>query len=279
MKDVTRKLERTLGPETGDLCMRFGLHSGPVTAGVLQGDRSRFQLFGDTVNTAARMESNGKRNCIQVSETTASLLTDAGKGHWVTPREDAVSVKGKGEMRTFWIDTNEAIIRRRPTRGDSMKSTFTSDNMSVVTASTDERDDIEIDNQLPDGSAPPRGMLKAQQNMIWANSEVLDEMPPPLRRSSSDSTSRLIDWNVDILLRLLRQVAAKRLSQSRSELSPEMDFRSETTGAPLEEVAEIIALPSFDPISAKDRIDPESIELDEDAVFQLREYVTTIASL
>jgi class 3 adenylate cyclase len=44
MKDVTKKLVKLLGPETEDLRMRFGLHSGPVTAGVLRGERSRFQL-------------------------------------------------------------------------------------------------------------------------------------------------------------------------------------------------------------------------------------------
>ena len=48
---LTKQLEVTLGPDTGDLRLRVGLHSGPITAGVLRGERSRFQLFGDTVNT------------------------------------------------------------------------------------------------------------------------------------------------------------------------------------------------------------------------------------
>lgn len=44
-KVLVRKLEEILGPDTGELTMRFGLHSGPVTAGVLRGERARFQLY------------------------------------------------------------------------------------------------------------------------------------------------------------------------------------------------------------------------------------------
>ena len=51
MNNLTKKLEVTLGPDTGDLSLRIGLHSGQVTAGVLRGDKSRFQLFGDAMNT------------------------------------------------------------------------------------------------------------------------------------------------------------------------------------------------------------------------------------
>ena len=96
-------MEGTLGG-TRDLGLRIGLHSGPITGGVLRGDRRRFQLFGDTINTAARMESHSVKGRVQVSETTAQLLIQANKQHWLVQREDRIEAKGKGHLQTYWLD-------------------------------------------------------------------------------------------------------------------------------------------------------------------------------
>ena len=112
MNVLAKKLEESLGPDTGDLSLRVGIHSGPVTAGVLRGERARFQLFGDTVNTASRLETNGQAGRILVSKEFADLLQNAGKSAWVEERKDKITARGKGAMATYWLVGGNSGERR-----------------------------------------------------------------------------------------------------------------------------------------------------------------------
>jgi hypothetical protein len=246
---LVAQLEVVLGPDTGDLNVRVGIHSGPVTAGVLRGDKSRFQLFGDTVNTAARVESLGIRDRIHLSQETAEILHAAGKSNWITRRTDTIVAKGKGEMQTYWLLTDEEVAA-----GAAVES-----NINKAAA------------PLPVVKALQPRLAKTTMNVLDPESSL----PPRIKR--------LVDWNVDVLRRLLKQIVAKRNAEAKEKfdlnhpvmMKHEMNIGCDTYV--LSEVAEIIRLPGYSNVKVDE--DPTKLVLPSEVDDQLRLYVASIAAM
>ncbi len=89
---------------------RIGIHSGPVVAGIIGTHRFLYDVWGDTVNVASRLESHSLANRIQISEATAGLL---GGGFEVEPR-GSIRVKGKGVLKAYFLNGAKQAAKKTP---------------------------------------------------------------------------------------------------------------------------------------------------------------------
>ncbi len=98
--EMIQKLEQFNQEEKSHFQIRIGIHSGPLVAGVIGTKKYIYDIWGDTVNTASRMESGGLPGKIQVSEDTYNLLKD----RYRFTERGFIEVKGKGQLKTFFLE-------------------------------------------------------------------------------------------------------------------------------------------------------------------------------
>jgi class 3 adenylate cyclase len=96
---VREEVARHLDPSGQPLQVRIGIDTGPVVAGVIGRNKFIYDLWGDTVNTASRMESHGVPGCIQVTASARQRLRDGYRFQ----RRGPIQVKGKGKMETWFL--------------------------------------------------------------------------------------------------------------------------------------------------------------------------------
>ena len=209
-------------------------------------------LAGDTVNTAARMESTGERNKIQCSQTTADVLKSHGRSKWLIDREDAVFAKGKGEMRTFWIVTRQAASSLSSGIRDNSGHCTRRNSLTGVSVVSDyESDSVESS--------------EGQEALIPIND---------LEQAIDNKTQRLIDWNVDLLGRQLKAIIAHR--DTNESFSAELPKWEGSGRNARDEVVEIISFPNIKPTT---NFEPDTVELKPEVLSQLRNFVSTIAAM
>jgi class 3 adenylate cyclase len=97
--DMQQELAKFNAENNQNFQIRIGINTGPVVAGVIGLKKFIYDLWGDTVNIASRMESHGIPGCIQVTSETYELL----KNHYIFVERGIIDIKGRGEMKTYLL--------------------------------------------------------------------------------------------------------------------------------------------------------------------------------
>jgi tetratricopeptide (TPR) repeat protein len=223
-----------------------------------RGTKSRFQLFGDTVNTASRMQSTGQSNRIQLSEQTANLLIEAGKSAWIQPRRDLVNVKGKGIVQTYWAvhsgGDDMSVVSRHSQISSDMESSTDPDTWD--------------ENKAADGFA---------EDDMWGDDGEQGVSLSLPTFSKVSKNKRLVNWLTVLMTTHLKELIAQRGNTPSlpDNVDPEVALKKGEMVR--DELIEAFTLPKFKAGVVDRRKASKSIELKLEVVSQLKDYVAAIA--
>jgi len=97
--DMQQAIAKFQSPDGSALQLRIGISTGPVVAGVIGKQKIAYDLWGNTVNLASRMESQGAPGKIQVCAATYERL----RTHYELQQRGVISIKGLGDQMTYWL--------------------------------------------------------------------------------------------------------------------------------------------------------------------------------
>jgi Adenylate and Guanylate cyclase catalytic domain len=196
------------------------------------------------MNTAARMESHSKPGRIQMTEETANMLIKYGKSSWLILREDIVIAKGKGAMKTFWLNIDTGV------------------QCSVASMAGDDSRLTLDDESTQSPSVEGRMRRKMAEEAF---------------KLAADKKARLVSWHLETMSRLLKQIVASRGRAAIHRNAQSNGHRIRIRGnTPMDEVVEVIHLPKAVKSVSKFA---DSINLDEVVVAELRQYISSIADM
>lgn len=259
-QSLTAELEPLFGPETSNLKLRVGVHSGPVTGGYLGGGRSNFHLFGDTLYTTSQLTRTCDEGRILVSPETAKLLIEAGMKHFLEERSGDVPSNINGTMQSYWLSNLNTNVTGSPSGGDRRLQNMVLGEHGSFLGEASESDGSR-NRRLIDWHV---GVLHKLLKQIVAR-RTFSTKTRDTRSATRYSIDGLGDANAD--------------SSSSPPEGRTASGERRGVSIPLDEVKEVISMPEFNQRATISQKDIESIIIPDCVLEQLYTFVATVAQM
>jgi hypothetical protein len=190
-----------------------------------------------------------------------------GSSHHTKRSESFVKLKQSRQKENLL--TRDASTRRRSDYSDSGPEMSSRRSL--------------LSNHMSAQGLSRRSMMSSNdsENEIWGADERvdIDEGDHGFAGYDANRQERLIDWNVDILSGLLKQIVAHRKSRQTEISSRHLELENHKPNSALQEITEIIPLSESEPVTTEMQVDPATVDLPPKVESQLREYVTMVACM